>query len=77
MSQLKRAWITPHDAGLVALSLESASADIDYRRVRADEKLYPTRPTPAHPLRHVVAIRLLDTEDLLLLRLAIDDYLSA
>lgn len=75
MSQIKKAWITEHDAGLVALSIESANPEADYTRITAVGMLFPAEPSSEHPLRHTVAIALLDEDDLRMIRDVINEYL--
>ena len=76
MGMLKKAWITDHGAGLAVLSLESAVVDREYARLRTDDRLMPAHPTPKHPLRHVVTVRLLDMDDLHALRDVLDDHIT-
>lgn len=77
MNSLKRAWLTPHDAGLAALTVESGHPEIDYKRIRAESRNFPAEPSPEHPLRHTIVLGLFDVDDLLKIRSAIDSYLEA
>lgn len=77
MAMLKEAWVTPHNAGLAVLSLESEVVEPEYARLHVDSMQMPDNLTPAHPPRHVVTVRLLDFEDLCALRDALDRYISA
>lgn len=76
MAMLKKAWITPHDAGLAVLSLESAIVELEYARLHVDSIQLPANPTPAHPLRHLVTIGLLEFDDLCALRDALEKYIA-
>jgi hypothetical protein len=75
MSQLKSAWITPHDADLASLTLESANPGIEYLRVNCTTHLFPENPNPEYPLKHILVIGLLSYNDLILLRNTIDKHL--
>jgi len=72
---LGKAWITPHDADLHALSLRSESTNPKWYRLNVDEHVFPFNPTPEHPEQHVICIRLLSVDDLHMLRDVIDNYL--
>lgn len=76
MAMLKKAWVNPHDAGLAVLSLESAIVEREYARLHVDSMQMPVNPTPEHPLRHVVTVRLLDLEDLCMLRDVLDKHIA-
>jgi hypothetical protein len=75
MNSIGKAWITPHDADLHALSLRSETVHPEYYRLSADERVFPANPTPEHPEQHVICIRLLSIDDLHMLRDVIDNYL--
>ena len=72
MSTLRKAWITPHGADLCSLTLRSERIDPDYARVKARENIFPAKD----PTHHVVVIELLDDEDLLKIKEAIEEYLK-
>lgn len=76
MGLIKKAWITEHDADLVALTIESEHVHEKHMRVKAYEMEFPEVPSPRHPLRHVVNISLLDEEDLKVMLLAICKHLK-
>lgn len=73
---MKSAWIAPYEAGLVSIVIESEHPEIEYKRIRIRDSVFPVTPTPDHPLRHTVNIGLLDRDDLFLLRDTIDIYLG-
>ncbi|RQS39747.1 hypothetical protein [Burkholderia sp. Bp8990] len=71
MNTLKRVWWTDHSTprnGICTISLESADATAEHRRLRAEERAFPANPTPEHPLRHVVVLSLLGVDDVRMLR---------
>jgi hypothetical protein len=76
MSAIKQAWITDHDANLVALSLESSNVKEKHMRVKAYDMEFPEVPSKNNPLRHTVSISLLDEEDLKKILAAICKYLK-
>jgi hypothetical protein len=76
MSAIKQVWITEHDSGLVALSIESSHVYEKHLRVKAFEAEYPEIPNARNPLRHVVHISLLDEEDMKKILVAICEYLK-
>ena len=57
LNMLKKAWITPGDGNLCALTLESAEVTPEYRRLSVREAAHPANPTPHHPLRHYAESR--------------------
>ena len=74
---IKKVWLhTGDDSGLTTLSIESSNAMNDYMRVKADENLFPAKPTPENPLRHTVVLGLFDRDDLWTLKEAIDKHLG-
>jgi hypothetical protein len=73
---IKNAWITPHDAGLASLSIESQHVSPAHMRAHVTEAVFPANPTPEHPERHVVGLSLLDIEDFVTLRNAIDTHIQ-
>jgi hypothetical protein len=73
---IKNAWITPHDGGLASLSIESQHVSPVYKRAHVTEAVFPANPTPEHPERHVVGLSLLDIEDFVTLRNAIDTHIQ-
>jgi hypothetical protein len=78
MTTLKKVWITewPTALDLFSLSLESAQAEPEYARVHVEQNLFPAVPTPERPLRHVVKLGLLNRDDLVAIRDAIDRTLD-
>jgi len=76
MSAIKDAWITEHDSGLVALSLESAHVKEKHMRIHAYDWEFPDVPSERHPKRHTVSISLLNEDDLNVILRAICKYLG-
>lgn len=76
MSTLKGVWITPHDAGLVSLSMESEIVYPEYMRIKVSEREFPDNPTKKSPKRHTISVKLLTIDDLKLLKNIIDEYLQ-
>jgi hypothetical protein len=73
---IKNAWITSHDGGLRSLSIESQHVSPAYKRAHVTEAVFPANPTPEYPERHVVGLSLLDIEDFVTLRNAIDTHIQ-
>lgn len=71
MQHLKKAWITEHEHGLYALSLESAHAEPKHMQLNATGLEFPAVPTPERPLRHTICLKLFDRDDLIAIRDAI------
>jgi hypothetical protein len=72
MSALAKAWITPHDADLVMLTLRSESVTPEYRRISCEGRLFPA----VTPTNHVILLGLFSEEDLLKIKNTIEEYLS-
>ena len=70
---ISKVWFTEHGSDLVMLSM--AVADPTGIGPDAESRTFPVNPTPEHPLRKTIIVGLLDTEDLLLLKEAIDKEL--
>lgn len=70
---IEKAWITPYTSDLVTLSFSSLRVVPEWARIQVNEVVFPDRDTKAP--RHTVSIKLLDDDDLVLLRDAIDEYL--
>jgi len=76
MTQLKKAWVTEDlDSGLVTLTLESADAEIESKRIKTRELCFPDHPTEKNPLRHTLAITCLDDQSLIEILSAINKHL--
>ena len=73
MSSLKKAWITEHDAGLFALTLESENVYPEYARLTSRECVFPLRADPGET-RHTMAISLLGQDDMIRLYDVIGRY---
>jgi tetrahydromethanopterin S-methyltransferase subunit A len=73
---LKKAWITAHVAGMSVLSLESQTVEPEYAQLSVDTRLFPDRPSVKHSQRHVCTVRLLDEDDLRMIRDAISAFLE-
>jgi hypothetical protein len=71
--QLKKAWVTEHDAGLAMLSLECSNPG--GAGPHCDERTFPAKPSPEHPMRRVIVVGLLDEDDLILIRDTINEIL--
>jgi len=77
MLTIKKVWLTQQsEADLASLSIESLYPEQEYKRVKADEMVFPTNPTIANPMRHTMVLGLFDDEDLVKIVLAIQDYLA-
>ena len=76
MSIVKKAWITEHDSGLSALTVESLHVTEKFMRVKSYEMEYPEVPSKNNPLRHVIVLSLFDDEDLKKILLAITKHLG-
>jgi hypothetical protein len=74
MANLKKAWLTEsHILGTGwTLSLESAKVEQEYERLIVSQSNFPDEPSDKHPKRHTVVIGLLDSEDLLKIKQAIE-----
>ena len=73
-NNLKKCWITEHDAGFQTLSLQSEHVAHEYRRISA-ETITSTHSPYREGDRHVIVIGLLSVEDLIEIREAITRYL--
>ena len=73
---IKDAWITRHNPDLGVLSIESQNPEPGNKRLQVASVSFSHTPSDYHPLRHVMTIGLLDREDLMKIRDAIDDYLT-
>ena len=71
--QISKVWFTEHGADLVMLSM--AVADPTSPGPDVESRTFPAVPTPEHPLRKTLMVGLLDTEDLLMLKAAIEKEL--
>jgi hypothetical protein len=73
----EKVWLTqwPGCESLATLSIESARIEPAHYRVSVRESLFPESPTAAHPRRHVINLGLLERDDLIAIRDAINKYL--
>ena len=69
---LKKVWITKNCERLYSITLESSDPELP---INAACMKFPNLPTPQHPLRHTTNIGLLNIDDLLDIRNAIDEFL--
>ena len=76
MSAIKKVWITEHDVGLVALSMESVHVIEKFRRIHMREMEFPEVPSKNNPLRHTIVVSLLDDEDLKKIMVTIAKHLG-
>ena len=78
MANLKKAWLTEsHILGTgFTLSLESAKVDPDYEKLIISQSTFPDEPTDKHPKRHTIVIGLFDSDDLLKIKLVIEQTLG-
>ncbi len=61
---LKHIWSTPHGAGLLSISFESANAEEAHQRITIAEGAFPAKPNKKYPLRHTINIGLFDEDDI-------------
>ena len=73
-NNLKRCWITEHDAGFQTLSLQSEHVSPEYRRISAYSRIITCSPSQGGD-RHIIVIGLLSVEDLIEIRETITRYL--
>jgi len=77
MSAIAKAWITSDERlDIHTLSMRSLTAYPDYLRIHIHESTYPFIPTLENPLRHVVIINCLTSDDLLKIRDAINNIIG-
>jgi hypothetical protein len=74
---IKKVWLGPWATceDVHTISIESVGSQDGIDPLSVEDTHFPVNPTPERPLRHVVLLRLLDIEDLISLRDAIDAYL--
>jgi hypothetical protein len=72
MAALSKAWITLYDAGLGTLTLRSENIEPEWRRLFSKERTFPA----TDPQNHIIMIGLLDDDDLLKIKTAIEEYLN-
>lgn len=78
MRLIKKVWITPYgNNDLVVLSFESKYVENEFERLHFSEMLFPAKPSIKHPLRHTICVKVLDAEDLIIIRDAIDKHLES
>lgn len=76
MGLIKKVWITDQESNLVSLSIESANAVERHMRVKSFELVFPEVPSKNNPIRHTIALSLLDEEDLKKIMNTIAKYLK-
>lgn len=72
----KKCWITSITERLASITFESDEPEKEENRLSSQSMLFPERPTPEYPLRHVVNLGLLSREDLEKIRDTINIFLD-
>jgi len=73
---LKKCWITSITERLASITFESDEPEKEEKRLSTQMMIFPERPTPEDPLRHVVNLGLLSRDDLGKIRDTINSYLD-
>jgi len=73
---LKKCWITPISDRLTSITFESEEPEREEKRLSSQTSLFPERPSPEDPLRHVIILGLVNREDLEKIRDTITTFLD-
>lgn len=73
---LKKCWVTSINAHLTSITFESEEPAREEKRLSSQTMLFPERPTPENPLRHVIILGLVNREDLEKIRDTITTFLD-